>query len=198
MLSMATLLEASIAPVQALPIIELPAAALWIAQGFASPLAGGFSAIQIRPGLEDGKVTVLAASPQRMVQITATGSCSSPLALPAKAVKAALQRDRGAEHVVVVEGENALVSLRTYSASCSTATTMPLATDAAPIPSPSVMPGECQVGFNTALLHDLMRDLKALATVELQPFAHGLQVLGSGEGFAVWALLAGVQPQASE
>ena len=191
-------MEASITPVQALPTAELPAAALWIAQGFASPLLEGFNCVQIKPGLEEGTVMVQAAGPHRLVQITATGTCTRPVALPARAVRVALQRDRGAEHVVIVDGENAMVSLRTFSPSCSTATAMPEAMNAAPFPAPVVDPGACQVGFNVQLLLELMRDLKTLALVELMPFARGLQVTGSGDGLSVFALLAGVQPQASE
>ncbi len=50
-------------------------------------------------------MTATAASPTRAVQITGQGSCTRRLALPVLALRAALKRDRAAEHVAVVEAD---------------------------------------------------------------------------------------------
>ena len=70
--------------------------------------------MHIAPGVYGDTFTVTAASPTRAVQITAQGSCTRCLALPVLALRAALKRDRAAEHVAVVEGGGGLVSVRTF------------------------------------------------------------------------------------
>lgn len=189
--------KAAIAPVRALPIAELPAAALRIAAGFATEKVEGLAAVHVAPGLDDGTVLVTAASPTRAVQITATGSCTRRLALPVLALRAALRRDRGAEHLVIVEGgDPGQVSVRTFSPVCTVAVTVPEALDAAPLAFPPVEPGPCQVRFCSALLRAMLSDLAPLPLVTLEPYRLGLQATGEAEGVSVFALLAGVASKA--
>ena len=182
--------EAAIAPVRALPLAELPAAALRIAAGFASRSVEGLAAVQIAPGLDDGTVTVKAASQARAVQITAWGACTRRLALPTAALRAALKLDRGAEHVAIVEAGE-LVSLRTFSPVCTVAVSMPEAR-VEPLRFPPVEPGPCGVRFDPALLRATLADLAPLSTLLIEPYARGLQITGEAEGVSVFALLAGI------
>ena len=183
--------EAAIAPVRALPLAEMPAAALRIASGFASRSVEGLAAVQIAPGLDDGTVTLMAAAPTRAVQITAQGCCTRRLALPTAALRAALKLDRGAEHVAIVQAEQ-LLTLRTFSPVCTVAASMPEALDAEPLRFPPVEPGPCGVRFDPALLRATLADLAPLSTLLIEPYAHGLQITGEAEGVSVFALLAGV------
>jgi hypothetical protein len=183
--------EAAIAPVRALPLAELPAAALRIASGFASRSVEGLAAVQIGPGLDDGTVMVRAAAPTRAVEITAQGTCTRRLALPTAALRAALKLDRAAEHVAIVQAEQ-LLSLRTFSPVCTLAVSMPEALHAKPLRFPPVEPGPCEVGFDPALLRATLADLAPLSTLLIEPYAHGLQITGEAEGVSVFALLAGV------
>ena len=183
--------EAAIAPVRALPLAELPAAALRIAAGFASRSVEGLAAVQIGPGLDDGTVMVRAAAPTRAVEITAQGTCTRRLALPTAALRAALKLDRGAEHVAIVEAGE-LVSLRTFSPVCTVAVSMPVARDVQPLKFPPVEPGPCGVRFDPALLRATLADLAPLSTLTIEPYAHGLQITGEAEGVSVFALLAGI------
>jgi hypothetical protein len=182
--------EAAIAPVRALPLAELPAAALRIAAGFASRSVEGLAAVQIAPGLDDGTVTLMAASQARAVQITAQGCCTRRLALPTAALRAALKLDRGAEHVAIVQAEQ-LLTLRTFSPVCTVAASMPEA-HVEPLRFPPVEPGPCGVRFDPALLRATLADLAPLSTLTIEPYAHGLQITGEAEGVSVFALLAGI------
>jgi hypothetical protein len=184
--------EAAIAPVRALPLAELPAAALRIAAGFASRSVEGLAAVQIGPGLDDGTVMVRAAAPTRAVEITAQGACARRLALPTAALRAALKLDRAAEHVAIVREAGELVSLRTFSPVCTVGVSMPVAHGVQPLRFPPVEPGPCEVGFDAALLRATLADLAPLSTLTIEPYARGLQITGEAEGVSVFALLAGV------
>jgi hypothetical protein len=151
----------------------------------------GLAAVQIAPGLDDGTVTLMAASQARAVQITAQGCCTRRLALPTAALRAALKLDRGAEHVAIVQAEQ-LLTLRTFSPVCTVAASMPEALDAEPLRFPPVEPGPCQVRFDPALLRATLADLAPLSTLLIEPYARGLQITGEAEGVSVFALLAGV------
>ena len=184
--------EAAIAPVRALPLAELPFVALRIAAGFASRSVEGLNAVQIAPGLDDGTVQVTAASQTRAVQVTAAGSCTRRLALPVLALRAALKRDPGAEHVVIVEGDGGLVSVRTFSPSCTVSVGMPEVHEASPLVFPAVEVGPCQVAFSGSLLRSLLSDLSPLPVVRIEPYSNGLTLTGEAEGVTAFALLAGI------
>ena len=54
------------------------------------------------------------------VQITVQGSCKRQLGLPVQALRTALRRDPDAEHVVIIDGGDvSLLSVRTFSPSCT-------------------------------------------------------------------------------
>lgn len=182
-----------LAAVKASPLAEIPAAALRIAAGFATARVEGLDAVVIKPGPAEGEVTITAAQPCRAVQITVQGSCQRQLGLPVQALRTALRRDPDAEHVVIVDGGDVgLLSVRTFSPSCTVAVAMPECTDAA-LNLPPTTPGPCVVRFDTSLLSSLLRDLAPLNNVQLEPFSTGLALSGQGEGFAVLALIAGIE-----
>ena len=56
-----------------------------------------------------------------------------------------------------------------------------------PVPTP----GPCQVGFACGLLSNALKDLACLTTVEIEPFATGLQITGQGDRFTAFCLVAG-------
>jgi hypothetical protein len=84
-----------------------------------------------------------------------------------------------------------MLSVRTFSSSATCASPM-VEIDAPPLCLPSLEPGPCQVSFSGPLLRALLRDLTPLETLRIEQFQTGLQVTGSGEGFSVFALLAGL------
>jgi len=184
--------ESTLAAVKASPIAELPATALRIAAGFASTSIEGLDAVVVKPGSEHGEVIITAAQPCRVVQITAEGTCQRQFGLPVKALRAAMALDRHAEHVVVVDGDVGMLNLRTFSKTSTCSVHLPEAHGAS-LNLPPTTPGACQVTFATPLLLSLLRDLQPLADVALEPFTHGLQVTGQGDGYGVFALLAGVE-----
>jgi hypothetical protein len=49
------------------------------------------------------------------------------------------------------------------------------------------------VNFDTTLLACLLRDLQPLKNVALEPFTKGMAISGQGDGFSVFALLAGIE-----
>lgn len=177
-----------IAKVRNTPICEVPAQALRIAAAFAAASTPGFDGVSIRPGVEEGEVVMLAASGSKAIQVTATGACERPLALPTGALRAVLRRDASAEHVAVVEAEAGL-SVRTYSEATTVSSLMAEASVQFQMPVPQ--PGPCEVGFARALLSNALKDLAPLDTVEIEPFATGLQITGQGDRFSVHALIAG-------
>lgn len=184
--------DGAIAPVRAMPLAEIPAVALRIASGFATASGNLLDCVQLSPGLEEGQVTVFAASPTRVVQITADGTCTRRLALPVKALQAALRRDRDAEHATIVEGETGLLSVRLFSEACTVATAMPEG-DGAPLTFPEVTPGPCEVTFNPGLLRTMLNHLQPLRGITIEPFATGLMLQGVCEGMSATALLAGIR-----
>jgi hypothetical protein len=58
---------------------------------------------------------------------------------------------------------------------------------------PPTTPGPCEVNFDTTLLACLLRDLQPLKNVSLEPFTKGMAISRQGEGFSVFALLAGIE-----
>jgi len=184
--------ESTMAAVKASPVAELPASALRIAAGFASTQVEGLDAVVVKPGSQHGEVIITAAQPCRVVQITAQGTCQRQIGLPVKALRAAMALDRHAEHVVVADGDVGMFSLRTFSP-ISTVSVMLPETHGASLNLPPTTPGACQVRFSTALLLSLLRDLQPLADVHLEPYSNGLAVTGQGDGFSLFALLAGVE-----
>lgn len=179
-----------LAPIKAAPLCELPVSVLKIAAGFSAASLPGFDAVSIKPGL-DGEVIVIAAQPIRVVELRCTGSCQRPLALPIRALRVALSRDKDAEHCVIAEADG-LLSLRTFSSSCTVAVSVPEA-PAVGLALPPVTPGPCEVGFGRDVLFAMLRDLGPLQKVMIALFSNGLQLTGSGEGFSVVALVAGVE-----
>lgn len=179
-----------LAPIKAAPLCELPVSVLRIAAGFSAPTVPGFDAVLIKPGL-DGEVIVLAAQPIRVVELRCTGSCQRPLALPIRALRVALSRDKDAEHCVIAEADG-LLSLRTFSSSCTVAVSVPEA-PAVGLALPPVTPGPCEVSFSRDALFAMLRDLGPLQKLKLEPFTNGLQVTGTADQFSVFALLAGME-----
>jgi hypothetical protein len=183
-----------LAAVKASPLAEIPAAALRIAAGFAAARVEGLDAVVIKPGPAEGEVTITAAQPCRAVQITMQGSCQRQLGLPVQALRAALRRDPDAEHVVLFDdGDVGLLSVRTFSPSCTVAVAMPECIDAA-LNLPPTTPGPCEVRFDTSLLSSMLRDLQPLKDLQLEPFSTGLSISGHGDGYTVLALIAGIGP----
>lgn len=182
----------TLAAVKASPVAELPASVLRIASGFASTRVEGLDAVVVKPGGQRGEVIITAAQPCRVVQITAQGTCQRQFGLPVKALRAAMALDRSAEHVVLVDGDIGMLSLRTFSPSCTVSVMLPEAQGAA-LNLPATAPGPCQVTFATPLLLSLLRDLQPLEDVHLEPYSNGLAVTGQGDGFTLFALLAGVE-----
>ncbi len=183
-----------LAAVKASPLAEMPAAALRIAAGFATGRVEGLDAVVVKPGTAEGEVLITAAQPYRAVQITVQGSCKRQLGLPVQALRTALRRDPDAEHVVIVDGGDVgLVSVRTFSPSCTVAVAMPECIDAA-LNLPPTTPGPCEVRFDTSLLSSMLRDLQPLNDVQLEPFSTGLALSGQGDGYTVLALIAGIEP----
>jgi hypothetical protein len=181
----------TLAAVKALPVAELPASVLRIAAGFASLRVEGLDAVVIKPGSQHGEVIITGAQPCRVVQITAEGTCQRQFGLPVKALRAAIALDRNAEHVVIVDGDIGMLSLRTFSPTCTVSVMLPEAQGAS-LDLPPTTPGACQVTFATPLLLSLLRDLQPLADVHLEPYSNGLAVTGQGDGYSIFALLAGV------
>jgi hypothetical protein len=182
-----------LAAVKASPLAEIPAAALRIAAGFATARVEGLDAVVIKPGQAEGEVIITAAQQYRAVQLTVQGSCKSQIGLPVLALRGALRRDSEAEHVVIVEaGDAAQVSVRTFSPSCTVAVAMPECVGAA-LNLPPTTPGPCRVNFDTTLMACLLRDLQPLMHVALEPFSKGMAISGQGDGFSVFALLAGIE-----
>jgi len=184
--------ESTLAAVKASPIAELPASVLRIAAGFASTSIEGLDAVVVKPGSQHGEVIITAAQPCRVVVITAEGTCQRQFGLPVKALRAAMALDRSAEHVIIVDGDVGMFSLRTFSP-ISTVSVMLPESQGASLDLPPTTPGPCQVTFATPLLLSLLRDLQPLADVALEPFTHGLTITGQGDGYGVFALLAGVE-----
>lgn len=184
--------ESTLAAVKASPVAELPASALRIAAGFASTRVEGLDAVVLKPGRQDGEVIITAAQPCRAVQITAQGTCQRQLGLPVKALRSALLLDRSAEHVVIVDGDIGMLSLRSFSPNCTVSVMLPEAQGAS-LNMPPTTPGPCEVSFATLLLANMLRDLQPLADVHLEPFSKGLAVSGQGDGFSLFALLAGIE-----
>jgi hypothetical protein len=182
----------TLAAVKASPVAELPASVLRIAAGFASLRVDGLDAVVIKPGSQHGEVIITGAQPCRVVQITAEGTCQRQFGLPVKALRAAMALDRNAEHVVIVDGDIGMLSLRTFSPTCTVSVMLPEAQGAS-LDLPPTTPGACQVTFATPLLLSLLRDLQPLADVHLEPYSNGLAVSGQGDGYTVFALLAGVE-----
>ena len=58
---------------------------------------------------------------------------------------------------------------------------------------PPTTPGPCEVSFDTTLLACLLRDLQSLKEVALEQFSKGMAISGQGDGFSVFALLAGIE-----
>lgn len=172
-----------------MPICEVPAQALRIAAAFAAPSTPGFDGVSIRPGVEEGEVLLLAASGTKAISITCLGTCQRALALPTGALRAVLRHDPGAEHVAVVEAPDAGLSVRTFSSSTTVSSVMPEVAVSFEMPTPKA--GACEVSFVRPMLSSILRDLAPLETVEIEPFATGLQVTGQGDRFSVHALIAG-------
>lgn len=185
----ARMTASGIAKVGISPICEIPAPALRIAAAFASTNTPNFDGVAIRPGVEEGEVLLLAASGSKAISVTCIGTCQRPLALPTGALRAVLRRDPDAEHVAVVEAADAGLSVRSFSASTTIATVMPEVVVSFQMPTPK--PGACEVGFVRPMLSSILRDLAPLETVEIEPFATGLQVTGQGDRFSVHCLIAG-------
>ncbi|MFM8968496.1 MAG: hypothetical protein ACKOGI_11270 [Vulcanococcus sp.] len=99
-----------------------------------------------------------------MVQLTAEGHCTRRLALPAGAVQAALRRDRHAEHALIVLGDDGLVSLRTFSPSCT------VAVDA--LDPLEAIDAEVQVSRLRALLPEDLELVEAVVNLGLKGAAH--------------------------
>lgn len=179
----------SLAAVKASPVAEIPAPALRIAAAFASLNTPDLDGVSIRPGVEDGEVLLLAASSTKAISITCLGSCERTLALPTGALRAVLRRDPTAEHVAVVEAPDAGLSVRTFSSSTTVSAVM--AEVAVSFKMPTPQPGPCEVGFVRPLLNTVLKDLGPLETVEIEPFATGLQITGRADRFSVHCLVAG-------
>ncbi len=121
------------------------------------------------------------------------GTCKRQIGLPVLALRGALRRDSDAEHVLLVEaGDAAQVSVRTFSPSCTVAVAMPEVVGAS-LNLPPTTPGPREVNFDTTLLACLLRDLQPLKNVALEPFTKGMAISGQGDGFSVFALLAGIE-----
>ena len=134
---------------------------------------------------------MLAAQPIRVVELRCTGSCQRQVALPIRALRAALSRDTSGEHCVIVEGDG-LLSVRTFSSSTTVSVAMPEA-PAVSLALPPVTPGPCEVSFSRDALFAMLRDLGPLQKLKLEPFTNGLQVTGTADQFSVFALLAGME-----
>jgi hypothetical protein len=154
----------------------------------------GLDAVVIKPGTAEGEVIITAAQPYRAVQVKAQGSCKRQLGLPVQALRTALRRDPDAEHIAIIAGGDVgLLSIRTFSSSCTVAVAMPECIDAA-LNLPPTTPGPCEVSFDTSLLSSMLRDLQPLKDLKLEPFSTGLALSGRGDGYAVLALIAGIEP----
>lgn len=184
-----------IANVRNTPICEVPAQALRIAATFAALKTPNFDGVSIRPGTVENEVTLLAASGSKAIQVTCQGTCKRALALPTRALRAVLQRDASAQHVVIVEAE-AGISVRTYSETTTVSSLMPETIVAFQMPIPK--DGPCEVSFARSLLKGVLLDLAPLDTIEIEPFRTGLRLIGQGDRFAVHALIAGWQEAPAE
>lgn len=121
------------------------------------------------------------------------GTCQRQIGLHVLALRGALRRDSEAEHVIIVEaGDAAQGSVRTFSPCWTLAVAMPERVGAA-LNLPPTTHGPCEVNFDTTLLACLLRDLQPLKNVSLEPFSKGMAISGQGEGFSVFALLAGIE-----
>ncbi len=109
-----------------------------------------------------------------------------------KVLRSALLLNRSAEHVVVVDGDIGMLSLRSFSPNC-TVSVMLREAQGASLNMPPTTPGPCEVTFATPLLASMLRDLQPLADVRLEPFSKGMAISGRGDGFSVFALLAGIE-----
>lgn len=192
--------ESGIAKVRNTPICEVPAQALRIAASFAALKTPNFDGVSIRPGTVENEVTLLAASGAKAVQVTCQGTCKRAIALPTKPLRAVLQRDSDAQHVVVVEAE-AGVSVRTYSETTTVSCLMPETIVSFQMPIPET--GPCEVSFDRSLMKAVLKDLEPIELLEIEPFSTGLSLSGRAErfvvnAFAVHALVAGFREAPDE
>jgi hypothetical protein len=188
---------ATLAPVKATPLAEVPAAALRIAAGFASLTDPDLACVGIRPGDGDDQVIVSAASPAKAVELRTTGRCQRHVSLPIRALQSALRRHGDAEHAVVADADDGLISLRTFSESTTVSVSMPESSGAA-LNLPEAVPGAFQVEpllFSPGLLISTLRDLQAAGSVQIQPFGFGWILRGEAETYTVKAFVAGMRSQ---
>lgn len=181
--------------VKAPPLVEVPAAAVRAAAPFAAPGTAGLGGVVFRPGDEDGYVEILAASPTKLITVTAEGSCEREIAIPAPLLTTMNRRHSDADVLTVADGLDGVgLLVRSYSSGATLQMVGPEDRDCA-VSVPDFKPGPHEVSplhFNPNLVKSVLNALNEADQLTMEPFSLGLIIRGSAERWWCRTFLAGI------
>lgn len=111
-------------PVKTGPLAELPASAIWMACDYTSNRRAGLDVVRIEPHGED-QVQLSACTPHSAIQLWVSGQAQRQVLLPGRAMKALRSRHRDADLLAVRGMDEVMLSVRTFSESCTVAWSLP-------------------------------------------------------------------------
>lgn len=177
------------------PILEAPAWAIWLACDYTSNRHAGLDVLRLEPYGED-QVQISGCTPVSAIQLRLPGHASRVVLLPGKALKGLRQRHRDAELLAVKPVNDLMLSVRTFSESCTVAWSLPEGQTCferfPEMPTTEVLE-KTPVGFDPALLRTACGGLTVLQDVKVAVLQQkwGLQLKLKGEEMEGQIILLG-------
>lgn len=185
--------ETALAEVKQGPIAEFPAGAMRLAALFTDSSHAELSNVVIEPG-EDGRVTLMAATPICAVRIVAEGRADERVLVPGDLARKVTRRHHDAELVSIRDVDELLLSLRSYSADCTVAVSGPKGQVAFQTFPAMAAPDEAEaapLAVCGVLMRMVLRAVGEADSLSLLQLPGALRVSASAERWSATLLLAG-------